>query len=196
MIWEDSTRRYDLAREIYKSLEGYFQARGDYEGANWAYLQKKTMEKLLSAPRWIRKFYLGRPGQWIDESCQPRFSKWVAVEIENKIAGHGLNQLKPIFWFCFLFLTCGLIYRIGGMVTAMPGCGYADLSAAWRDGCAPTLKVLDNLLFSLSTITTMEVGTLRPYLSHVGMLMTFEVLLGITLTGLIGFVLGNKLRNS
>ena len=77
-----------------------------------------------------------------------------------------------------------------------PGCAYADLSTAWRPGCAPTHNYLDALRFSLGAITTMSVGRVQPYISQVELLASVEALFGIALTGLFGFILGNKLRNS
>jgi len=43
--------------------------------------------------------------------------------------------------------------------------------------------------------TTIDAGSVRPYLSHVALISSLEALLGIFLTGLAGFVLGNQLRN-
>lgn len=51
-------------------------------------------------------------------------------------------------------------------------------------------------LLYLSAMTTVDSGTVQPYLSNVSLAASVEALLGIALTGLFGFVLGNKLRNS
>jgi hypothetical protein len=82
------------------------------------------------------------------------------------------------------------------VVIAWPGCGYAELGLKWRDGCQPTRNFWDNLLFSLGAMTTTDLEDVQPYRSHLGFLMTLEALVGISLTGLLGFVLGNKLRYS
>jgi hypothetical protein len=66
----------------------------------------------------------------------------------------------------------------------------------WRESCEPTRNLIDNLLFSLGAMTTADVGRVQPYLPNIGFLMTLETLIGIALTGLVGFVLGNKLRYS
>ena len=44
--------------------------------------------------------------------------------------------------------------------------------------------------------STLDIGYLQPYLPAADVLRPIETLLGIALTGLLGFVLGNKLRYS
>jgi uncharacterized protein YjbI with pentapeptide repeats len=202
-IWEHTEGRFSEAKDIYKTLKGYFEDAGDYEGANWAYKNEQDMEKLMYVPRWARWLYPAwkwEPSQEEDERgkvfWKPSIVEWLRLEIADKLAGYGLSLSRPLMWLALISGAFTIIYIAGGMVTAIPGCGYAELAGSARHDCAPTYNLIDNFLFSLGALTSTEIGTLRPYLSHVGILITIEILLGIALTGLFGFVLGNKLRNS
>jgi hypothetical protein len=195
-IWEETEGRFREAKDVYKSLKGYFEDAGDYEGANWAYLREQVMEKLMVTPRWIRWLYPRWQGKWDDNYCRPNPFEWLRLEFAEKIANYGNSLLRPVFWLGMVIVGFAVIYFAIGAATAIPGCGYAEVSVTWREGCAPTANFLDNLLFSLGAMTTADVGSVQMYKSGVGWLMTIETLVGIALTGLIGFVLGNKLRYS
>lgn len=196
IIWEETEGYFREAKDVYKSLKGYFEDAGDYEGANWAHGREQVMAKLMSAPRWSRRFYPRWPGKWHDESCRPSVMRWLGLELSDKLAGFGLSLWRPLFVLAAIVLVFALLYWLSGAITSTFGCSYSELIQQWRVGCAPTSNPFDALLFSLGALTSTEIGVVRPYLSHVGILMTLEVLLGIALTGLFGFVLGNKLRYS
>jgi hypothetical protein len=195
-IWEETEGRFSEAKDVYKSLKGYFEDAGDYEGSNWAYVREQTMEKLMRSPRWLRWLYPHWRGRWDEEFCEPRLLEWLRLEFAEKIANYGDSLTRPVFWLGVVIVGFAALYLAMGAATATSGCGYAELSANWRAGCAPTRNLIDNLLFSLGAMTTADVGRVQPYLADIGFLMTLETLIGIGLTGLVGFVLGNKLRYS
>lgn len=192
-VWEDTQGRYGEAKDVYKSLKGYFEDAGDYGGANWAYAHEQEMAKLMVIPppmRWLyprRKWEEGGRGSTLD---------WLRLELSDKLAGYGLSLAKPLIWLVVVIGGCGILYALTGMLTTMPGCSYDELRALWREGCQPTNNLLDGLRFSIGALTTIDVGGVQPYFANVGLLAALEALLGIALTGLFGFVLGNKLRNS
>lgn len=200
-IWEHTEGRFSEAKDVYKTLKGYFENVGDYEGANWAYRHEQEMEKLMYVPEWARWMYSRWKWELSEERdttyklvkvvyWKPNTIEWLRLEIADKLAGYGLSLVKPLFWLVMLILGFGLIYWAFGLVTALP-CGYPN-----PPECAPSRNFVDALLFSLGAMTTIDVGNVQPYLSHVGILTSVEALLGIALTGLFGFVLGSKLRNS
>jgi len=53
-----------------------------------------------------------------------------------------------------------------------------------------------SLQYALATFTTMQFGELRPACDWVRWASVLQAMLGIALTGLLGFVLGNKIRRS
>ena len=195
-IWEESEGHFTEAKDVFKTLKGYFEDAGDYEGTNWAYVREQMMEKLTRVPRELRWLYPRWRGRFEDAHCAPDFLDWLRLEFGEKLANYGDSLLRPIFWLLAVIVLFAAIYWLGGMVTAMPGCSYAELRLHPRPGCAPTYNFFNALLFSMGAMTTTDVGHARPYHSHMGFLMSLEALLGIALIGLIGFVLGNKLRRS
>lgn len=195
-IWEETEGRFSEAKDVYKSLKGYFEDAGDYEGANWAYVREQEMERLMRAPRWARWLFPRWRERWDDDYCAPQIFEWLRLEFSRALAKYGDSLLRPLLWLLFTIVFFAVLYRIIGAATAMPGCGYAEVSVTPQAGCAPTRNLLDNLLFSLAAMTTADVGGVAVYKSGVGWLMTLETLVGIALTGLVGFVLGNKLRYS
>ena len=58
----------------------------------------------------------------------------------------------------------------------------------------PTRSLMDILIFSAGAFTTMDATGVRPLAPWVQLAATVEALLGIT--GLLGFVLGNRIRRS
>jgi len=194
-IWEEQDGRFAEARDVFASLKGHFEGVGDYAAANWAYKREKTMTKLRTVPRGLRWLY-PRWRHLPDHRFEPDLPRWLSLEFSEKIANYGESLVRPIVWLLVIIALFGLIYWAGGMVTSMPGCAYVERTLNSIDGCAPTRSLSDALLFSLGAMSTIEVGDVQPYVAHVGLLTSLEALIGITLTGLLGFVLGNKLRFS
>ncbi len=60
----------------------------------------------------------------------------------------------------------------------------------------PIQDFFSAILFSLGAMTTTSISGLEPASQIVELFMTFQVVLGIAVTGLIGFVLGNRIRYS
>jgi hypothetical protein len=80
------------------------------------------------------------------------------------------------------------------MITSIEECAY--FNEPIPRNCEASKSIRDAFVFSLSAITTTEAASVYPYLSNVSLLASLEAVIGIALTGLFGFVLGNKLRNS
>jgi uncharacterized protein YjbI with pentapeptide repeats len=201
-IWEDTEGRFYEAKDIYKTLKGYFEDAGDYEGANWAYVREQVMEKLMFTrampsfskpllrlfyPRWRDKFDSLAEGEEQGPTKRP-FLNWLRLEASEKIAYYGTKLWIPFSWLLAVLIVFAAVYWLGGMVT------YIDVST----GAAYPLynNFLNTLLFSAASMVTIDVGFLQPTAPYVGALQTLQAFFGIALTGLIGFVLGNKLRYS
>jgi uncharacterized protein YjbI with pentapeptide repeats len=195
-IWEETEGRFSEAKDVYKSLKGYFEDAGDYGGANWAYVREQTMEKLMRSPRWLRCWYPHWRGRWDEGFCEPRLLEWLRLEFAEKIANYGDSLTRPLFWLGAVIVGFAALYLAIGAATATPGCGYTERFVTPMAGCRPTRNPFNNLLFSVGAMTTMEMGFLQPFQWWVGYMMAAETLIGIALTGLVGFVLGNKLRYS
>ncbi|GAB4480073.1 MAG: hypothetical protein Kow00124_26410 [Anaerolineae bacterium] len=194
-IWEEQQGRFAEAADIFASLKGYFEDSGDYQAANWAYEREKVMKKMLSVPkglRWLYPRWRGRP----DYRFRPDVLEWLGLEFSEKIANYGNSLSRPLMWLAITIVVFAVIYWAGGLITATPGCGYVDRAIEGIDGCRASRDFSDALLFSLGAMSTIDAGDIQPFVPHLGLLTSLEALIGITLTGLLGFVLGNKLRFS
>ncbi|MBN1120813.1 MAG: pentapeptide repeat-containing protein [Anaerolineae bacterium] len=194
-IREEQIGHFSEAMDVFASLKGYFEDAGDYEAANWAYIREKTMRKLWRTPKAFRWLY----PRWRGHKAyryRPDLFEWLTLEFAEKIANYGNSLLRPAFWLIVLIALFAIVYWAGGMLTVTPGCSYSEVSGTFRTICRPTYNFFDALLFSLASMSTVEISSVRPYVANVGVLTSLEALLGITLTGLLGFVLGNKLRYS
>lgn len=60
----------------------------------------------------------------------------------------------------------------------------------------PTRNLVDLMHFSLSAMTTLESAGLEPRNGLVELVAGSQALLGIALTGLLGFVVANRIRRS
>ena len=55
---------------------------------------------------------------------------------------------------------------------------------------------IDNLLFSLGNMTSTNFERLRPANQFIEIILAVQSFIGIALAGLLGFILGNKIRSS
>lgn len=197
-IWEEANQHYGEAVAVYKSLKGYFEDAGDYEAANWAFEREQQMKKLMHVPRWCKWLYpmmRGTSKEHLERHCRANMWKWLRLEVADQVAGYGLSLVRPLMWLGAVILGFAMLYWLGGMLTTHPGCAYSERMMTPRGDCAPSATIADALVYSLASIASMEIGTVRPYLGYVALLSSLEALMGIALTGLFGFVLGNRLRN-
>jgi hypothetical protein len=114
---------------------------------------------------------------------------YAAAQLVEWVCDYGesiprvLSSLLAVY---FLFI---LLYGLTGSVVHEASPGGVDAPYVTRDP-------RDLAIFSLATITTVETHTvgLLPRAEWVLLLKGAETFLGIFLTGLLGFVTGNKIR--
>jgi hypothetical protein len=102
---------------------------------------------------------------------------WLWLWVADVVCGFGESLPRVVVWIGALALLPGLGYRLFGGVVGAHG-------------------LLDDLLYSLSSLTSSHPSNLdaaNRLVSWIGVVQTF---LGVALLGLFGFVLGNKIRNS
>ncbi|MGQ9684558.1 MAG: pentapeptide repeat-containing protein [Anaerolineae bacterium] len=189
------------AREAYQGLRSNREQAGDYGAAAWAYVRERVMEKSCSAPWRARRFYgeaqLGDRKQKRLRASHPRLwwfyvrhtLKWVMDWLTELVCNYGEGPLRTLASIVVVFLCFAIIYWRAGLVNWVVQGGEGTVVLPARDlGAA--------LLFSLGAMSTLDVPWLQPAAPWVGFVMGAETLLGIGLTGLLGFVLGNRIRRS
>ncbi len=119
--------------------------------------------------------------------------------LERQVAGpRGRNfRVLAWLWLWIADLLCGFGERLGRVVgwllavALIPGFAYLLFG-----GIAGAHGIADDLLFSVSQLTASTPARLSSSNSLVDWVRVVQTLAGVTLLGLFGFILGNKIRNS
>lgn len=169
--------RFWQASGIYRHLKTTFDGVGKYSDASWAYRKARRMEKNL-AKHQIGKAWKSR--QW--RECINNTKKWLSDNFVELISDYGESPLRVLLSVNIVWLVFALIYAlISGVVETDTG--------------LTTIRLIDYLAFSLGTMTTIEpVGLSAMNVWYMRFLMPLETLFAIALTGLFGFVLGNRIN--
>lgn len=158
--------RWNEAEDIYKTLNGLWAGKGYIADANWAYVQGRRTERL----------------RMVSDMTNPRIPFWTKVGncwriftnfLSDLFFGYGESMLKMIltyivtvFFFAFLF----------------------------SEEVSP-LAYIDALGVSLKNMAGVDSDVLAGVSPFVDLLNVLQTTLGILLTGIFGFILGNKIRN-
>ena len=194
-IWEEQKGIYRNARDAYLALKQNFEDLGDYEGASWSYVKERRMEKACSAPWRARRFY-GKE-QLGDTSGHKlpahdsqvwwflvrHTAKWLTDWMVELVCLYGESFWRVLISMGFLLLVSTVLFwALRGVIDPATGRAYT--------------RIIDYLIFTLGAFTTTGFERLRPANGVIELLTTIEAILGIALTGLLGFVVGNRVRRS
>jgi uncharacterized protein YjbI with pentapeptide repeats len=198
------------AAEVYRSLSGMWTAQGQLRDAGFAYERCKQLERRFCSPShsWtMRKAHAERNRQRAalagiaDEdlnsdglalkrsepedavSIPTRTLTWLRLTAWWAIADFGESMGRVMAWLALLIVVPGVAFSLwGGVQTdAEPP---QPVHSLWR--C---------ILFSFQQLTTL-VDHLQSSNSLVDLVGSTQVFLGVTLLGLLGFTVANRLRNS
>ena len=187
-VGEEAARDYRAAYDAYTALELNFRSLGNGEDESWAYRKRRRMGKLAHraavAAAFRRPVTLSAAlaawrhgGSFLVDS----FVEWLSDY------GESLTRVLRAF-VVILLLFAALFWVTGGLVPRedMPG----SANRGWA------VLVLDHLLFSLNSMTTVGPGLveLKPASELAVLLSSLETVLGTVLIGLFGFVLGARMR--
>lgn len=223
VVGEERDGEYLLAMDAYRALKNSFRDSGRYDDAGWAYVRERMMERMTHHPKLARRYYsasavltplygknlaergpgahaqdrLGRPtaptrrrGRRVEQVARWSYfylkhtGKWLADWVVEAVCGYGESVVRVLATLLGLWFIAALWYRVCWGVIGSDGASVTGFG--------------DYLLYSLAGLTTTSFDHLRPRL-HVGwvpLVTAIEALLGIFLTGLLGFVLANRIRRS
>lgn len=209
-IGEELAGAYREARDAYLALKQNFEGLGDYEAASWSYIKERQMEKACSAP-WRARWFYGE--EQLGDATRPLDDEGMSV--------HNLPAYHPQVWWFFVRhtakwlsdwlveLVCGYGERPWRTVATMAVVFAVFVGIYWATWAVmkveetpkaivrvPTRNLIDLAVFGLGAFTTMDPKGLDPRATWVQFVAGLEALLGIGLTGLLGFVLGNRIRRS
>jgi uncharacterized protein YjbI with pentapeptide repeats len=102
---------------------------------------------------------------------------WLGLWLADLLCGFGESLWRIVPWLAVVALVPGIIYALAGGVAGAHG-------------------LVDDLLFSVSQLTATTPDRLKAGTHLVDWVRVVQTLMGVTLLGLFGFVLGNKIRNA
>jgi uncharacterized protein YjbI with pentapeptide repeats len=185
-IGEELDGDWHNAKEIYLILKNNFEQNGRYSDASWAYRKERLMEKRES---WEGAGEAFKERRW--RAVISNSSKAISDQLVELVCDYGEGIWRVIASLFFLWLFFAVIY---GIVAGVWGPWQETANSRIRD---ITRNPFDLLAFSLGAMTTLQPAGLEPRPTRVmQMLMPIQALLSIVLAGLLGFVMGNRIRRS
>ena len=179
-IGEERAGDYAQAADGYGALQRNFISLGDGEAASWAYRAKRRMEKRASRAAAAAAWHARRPGAWLAAAA-----RYAGEQMIESTSGYGESVGRVLVSLMVVYVVFVLIYGVTGSVVRL-------------DGAVQTVshRPLDLAIFALMAMTTS--GTPSAFLAPSGVLALLlagtQALISIFLTGLLGFVAGNRIR--
>lgn len=158
--------RWAEAEEIYKNFNAIWTGKGFIADGNWAYVQGRRMER-----RRMLKEYTNPHIQW--EHKVLNTWKIITNLFSDIFFGYGESMFRMV-----------LTYVLVVFLFAWAFCSEVSL-----------LEYGQALAISLKNMAGMDSDVLHEISPMVDMLNVVQTTIGIILTGIFGFILGNKIRN-
>ena len=182
-IGEEVAGEFEAAAEGYLALERNFLGLGDPDAATWAYRRRRRMQKRDALAR-AHAALEGRRGR----VALAHYSKYAADQLAEWVCDYGESVPRVLGSLLVVYVAFTLLYGVTGSVVR---------EVPTPDGVVltPTRDPVDVAIFGLVAMATgsPELGLL-PRDRFALLLTGLHVFLGIALTGLLGFVLGNRIR--
>ena len=183
-IGEELVGDFTAAAKGYLALERNFTGLGDKEAASWAYRKRRRMEKRAALAN-ARKA-LGQCDWWTAACWSGRYA---ADQFVEWLCDYGESVPRVLAVLFLLYLLFAVLYGMTGSVVRVQDTPAGIVRT-------PTSNPTDLAIFSLLAMTTSGSPTvgLLPSSELVHLLTGLQALVGIALTGLLGFVVGNRIR--
>lgn len=183
-IGEELAGEYEEARLGYLALERNFSERGETEAESWAYRKKRRMGKreLLQRARIARTEHQWR--RWLGY-----YLNYLSDLLIEWTCDYGESITRVAATILALWLLFALIYGLTGSIVSTVDNGGGQVKVPVRN----PLHVAIFSLYAMTTSGSMPFG-MEPRNAVVQLLDGVEGLLAVALTGLLGFVTGNRIR--
>lgn len=173
------------AREAYLGLKNNFEQIGRYNDASWAYRKERRMGKRQA---WQNAKVALQEHRWGTAICNSL--KVASDQLVELVCDYGEGIWRVIGSLLFLWLVFAVSYGI-----------IAGVWGPWQKTATGEIRYVtrnptDLLLFSIGVTSRMPAGLeARPILG-MRILMATEAIVSTVLAGLLGFVVGNRVRRS
>ncbi len=158
--------RYADAEEIYKTLNGFWAGKGFLSDANWAYVKGRTME----LGRMWKELISFKLGFW-------KSLNHIRLIIQNigsnLLFGYGESMQRMIMTYILLIFVFAYLFNNNANIY--------DYSEA-------VILSVKNMV----GVGSENLSNISPFVDFLNLIQTS---IGIVLTGIFGFILGNKIRN-
>ena len=182
-LGEELSGELDTAREGYLALERSFAAQGDHDAAVWAYLRRRRMQKQSALARAKAARAEGRK-----PDAFRNYAQFASDEFVEWVCDYGESVPRVMRSLLVLYLAFTLTYGLTGSVTREEKTPAGTVQVVSRN-------IEDVAIFSLLAMSTGDTGDrLKPTHDLSRTLVGIHVFVWVALTGLMGFVLGNRIR--
>jgi len=190
-IGEEHDGEYHRAIEAYSRLKSNFEAIGRMADAGWAYKKERRMKKMFNAQQ-AKAFWKKMK---IIKALNLNI-KWLKDWFIELLCDYGESAWRVIFWMAMLFFIIGpiLMELSGGII--LPESNSALHTTTRNIFQKEFYKYLQYLLHMVDTFTTADYSKAEPANDLVRLISGFMSMIAIFLLGLLGFVAGNRIRNS
>ncbi len=183
-IGEELAGQYEEARLGYLALERHFSALGDSAAVSWAYRKRRRMQKRAAREKarvaWGRRDWRG---------AAAGYAKYAGDQVTEWLSDYGDSVPRVLCCMLVVYVLFLLLYGLTGGVVRVEQTPNGVSKV-------PTRSLADLAVFTMFAMITAAqppVGLL-PANEYARLLTGVQGLLGTTLTGLLGFVLGNRMR--
>jgi uncharacterized protein YjbI with pentapeptide repeats len=168
--------RLEEAALVYRHLSGVWTAQGHYDDATWAYVRTKELERQYAKARRS------------DPSCPPRerrkdLRRWALLSVANALCRYGDGLGRVFAWIAAVAVVPGLVLWLGHGIESTDA--HASRATWWQA-----------LLFGVGRLGAFDLHRLQTSGYWADGVVVTQSVVGIALLGLLGFVLGGKLRGS
>jgi uncharacterized protein YjbI with pentapeptide repeats len=186
-----SERHWIDAENIYRNLKNNFDQIGLYDDASWAYKHERRMRKAAISQQvailWNERKYLSTINAstaWLSDWC---------VEL---LCDYGESIVRVILWlFAMTFIIGPVLIGLSGGLEWRGNNNiiYLSFSYLWQK---MLYVYFQNILYMVDVLTTANFSELSPKNDLTRIISGVFAVLGVFLVGLLGFVAGNRIRNS
>lgn len=183
-VGEEVARNPSGAAGAYLILERNFGALGDSSAASWAYLKRRRMQKMAALADARKAVSESRLVSALGHSAT-----FIGDTLVEWICDYGESLLRTFSTLIGVYLAFIVIYGVSDGVVRVTILPQGQLLSV-------THRLTDLAVYSIMAMTTSGLadGVLKPANLWISFLGGLQILIGIFLTGLLGFVAGNRIR--
>jgi hypothetical protein len=172
------------AARAYLALERNFAELGDSAASSWAYLKRRRMQKWAAFEDARQAARRGKA-----PAALARCATWIGDTVVEWSCDYGESLWRTFATILVVYIAFTVVYGVTDGVYRLTSTPHGVVPLV-------THRVDDLAVFSIMAMTTSGLASnvLQPANLWISFLGGIQILSGIFLTGLLGFVAGNRIR--